>query len=117
MSCEGNVKAKVVPEPDNPHNKDAISVVLDFGHEWTKIGYIAKELAKFLHPLLKQCSITNVLLKYINFRTSYLTVGFYATIQITRKGQWEKAVLKASKRVMRGHLLTSTLFEVLESSE
>ena len=97
---EGNVKAKIAPESDNPYDKDAISVMLDYGHEWSKIGYIAKELTKFLHPLLKQGFITNVSLKHINFKTSYLKVGFYATIQITRKGQWENSVLKASKRVM-----------------
>ena len=74
--------------------------MLDDGHEWSKIGYIAKELTKFLHPLLKHGFITNVSLKHIKFRASYLKVGSYATIQITRKGQWENAVLKASKRVM-----------------
>lgn len=99
ISREGNVNAKIVPETDNAYDKDAISVMLDYGHEWSKIGYIAKELTQFLHPLLKQDLITNVSLKHINFRTSYLKVGFYATIQITRKGQWENAVLKVSKRV------------------
>ena len=71
-----------------------------------KIGYIAKELTQFLHPLSK-CGyryLTNVSLKHIKFRTSYLRPGFYATIQITRKGQWEKSVIKASKRVMYGHV-------------
>ena len=100
ISHEGNVKAKIVPEIDNPYDKDAISVMLEYGNEWSKIGYIAKELTKFLHPLLKHGLITDVSLKHINFRTSYLKVGFYATIQITRKRQWENAVLKASKRVM-----------------
>ena len=100
ISREGNVNTKIVPEPDNAYDKDAISVMLDYGHEWSKIGYIAKELTRFLYPLLKQGLITNVSLKHINFRTSYLKVGFYATIQITRKGQWENAVHKASKRVM-----------------
>lgn len=90
ISREGNVNAKIVPETDNAYDKDAISVMLDYGHEWSKIGYIAKELTQFLHPLLKQDLITNVSLKHINFRTSYLKVGFYATIQITRKGQCQR---------------------------
>ena len=97
---ERNVEAKIVPESDNPYDKNAIAVMLDYGHDWSKIGYIAKELTKFLHPLLKCGFITNVSLKHINFRTTYLRVGFYATIQVTRKGQWENSVIKASKRVM-----------------
>lgn len=97
---ERMVKAKIVPESDNAYDKNAIAIMLDYGHDWIKIGYIAKELTQFLHPLLKCGYITNVLLKHIKFRTSYLRPGFYATIQITRKGQWENSVIKASKRVM-----------------
>lgn len=94
------VKAKIVPEIDNAYDKNAIAVMLDYGHGWVKIGYIAKELTQFLHPLLKCDHITSVSLKHINFRTSYLRAGFYATVQITRKGQWENTIIKASKRVM-----------------
>lgn len=97
---ERNVLANIVPESDNPYDKHAIAVMLDYGQDWSKIGYISKELTRFLHPLLKHCLITNVSLKHINFRTNYLRVGFYATIQVTRKGQWENSVIKASKRVM-----------------
>lgn len=97
---ERNVLANIVPESDNPYDKHAIAVMLDYGQDWSKIGYISKELTRFLHPLLKRGFITNVSLKHINFRTNYLRVGFYATIQVTRKGQWENSVIKASKRVM-----------------
>ena len=97
---ERNVLAKIVPESDNPYDKHGIAVMLDYGQDWSKIGYISKELTRFLHPLMKCGFITNVSLKHINFRTNYLRVGFYATIQVTRKGQWENSVIKASKRVM-----------------
>ena len=84
ISLADNVKAKIVPESHNSYDKDAIIVMLDYGHEWSKIGYIAKELTKYLHPLLQRGLTTNVSLKHIKFRTSYLKVGFYATIQLTR---------------------------------
>ena len=35
---ERDVKAKIVPESDNPYDKHAIAVMLDYGHDWSKIG-------------------------------------------------------------------------------
>ena len=40
-----------------------------------------------------------VTVKHIKFRTSYLKVGFYITINITRKGEWEPEVIRATKKV------------------
>ena len=96
---KGDVNAKIVPENNNQHDKNAIAVMLRFAQEWKKVGYIARELTQFLHPLLKQDKITNVCLKHIKFRATYQKVGFYATIEITRRGAWEQSVVKASKKV------------------
>ena len=94
-----DVNAKLVPESNNKYDKNAIAVMLGFGNEWNKVGYIPTELTQFLHPLLNHNKITNVSLKHIKFRTTYQKVGFYATIEITRRGAWEQSVVKASKRV------------------
>ena len=96
---KADVNAKIVPESSNQHDKNAIAIMLGFDNEWKKVGYIARELTQFLHPLLKHDNITNVSLKHIKFRTTYQKVGFYATIEITKRGTWEPSVVKASKRV------------------
>ena len=33
------------------------------------------------------------------FRTTYLKVGVYITINLTRKGEWEPEVIRAVKKV------------------
>lgn len=63
---KGMVKAKTVPEIDNVFDKNTIAVMLEYGQNWVKIGYVAKELAQFLHLLLKCGNITDGLLKHIN---------------------------------------------------
>lgn len=44
---KGHVNAKIVPKNNNQHDKNAIAVMLGFGNEWKKIGYIARELTQF----------------------------------------------------------------------
>ena len=41
------MNAKIVPESSNQHDKNAIAVMLGFGNEWKKVGYIARELTEF----------------------------------------------------------------------
>lgn len=66
--------------------------------EYRKVGYLAHELTQYLHPLLKDPSL-EVSVNKIRFRTTFLMIYFYLTINITRKGLWEKAVFKASFKV------------------
>ena len=73
--------------------------MLDYGHEWSKIGYIAKELTKFLHPLLKQGYITNVSLKHINFKTSYLKLGFMRQSKLQEKDNGKIQYSKRAKEL------------------
>ena len=47
---KGDVNAKIVPENNNLHDKNAIAVMLGFAHEWKKVGYIARELTQFFVP-------------------------------------------------------------------
>ncbi len=60
------------------------------------VGYIAKELTKYLHPVL---STLKVDLNKIKFCTTFLRIGFYITIDITKNGAWEDEVVWASKYV------------------
>lgn len=92
------VLAKLVVEPDNPYDKNSIAVYIMSSEEYQKVGYIARELTKFVHPLLKDPS-TEVNVKRIRQDATYQMVGFYLTIEITKKGVWEKEVIIASRKV------------------
>ena len=94
-----SVIAKIEGEPENEHDSNAIAVFIDYGSGWAKIGYIAKELTRFIHPLLKTHSVISIDVKHIKFCIVYSRVGYYITINVTRKGQWEEKVIRASKKV------------------
>lgn len=85
-------------EPDNLHDQNAIAVYIMASSNYKKVGYIARELTKFVHPLLSDPSL-EVSVNKIRFSTTFLMIGFYLTIDIARKGVWEKAVVKASSKV------------------
>ena len=87
------VYAKLQAEPENIHDKSAIAVYLMSLSDYEKVGYIASNLTRYLHPLLKDPSL-EVSVKNVRFCTTFLMIGFYVTINITKRGQWEKQVIK-----------------------
>ena len=94
-----NVHAKVFAEPENPHDSKAIAVAIKYAEDWVKIGYIPAELTQYLHSVWDSGQEVNATVKHIKFRTSYWKIGHYITVNLTKRGQWEKAVMKAAKRV------------------
>lgn len=94
---EQEVVAKLQPEPDNEHDENAIAVHINIGSDWNKVGYIARELTRELHPLIENSNI-KVNVARIRFRVNYLLVGYYITLNISKKGPWSKKVVKASKK-------------------
>ena len=92
------VHVMIKSEPENENDQNAIAVLLDYEDGWKTVGYIAKELTCYLHPLLESDRIS-VTIAHIRFRVTYLLVGYYLTINITRKGQWPTKVITASKSV------------------
>ena len=92
------VFVKLVKEPKNPHDKNAIAVHLMSSSDYNKVGYLASELTQFVHPLLEDPSL-DVSVNKIRFCTTYLMIGFNLTITITKRGLWEKSVIKASRKV------------------
>lgn len=96
---KGTVDAKVEPEPFNKYDSNAIVISLKYEQNWEKIGYIASELTKYVHQAMQNGSLTAVKIKHIKFRTTYMKVGFYVTLELTKRGEWDCAVCKASKKV------------------
>lgn len=96
MEANRPVFADLVHEPDNTHDPNAIAVYISFEGDYEKVGYLPRELTCFVHPLLQKPEL-DVQVKKIRFRTSYLRVGFYLTLDITKNGAWDDVVVAASK--------------------
>ncbi|CAH3121948.1 unnamed protein product [Porites lobata] len=80
-----DVQAQLQPEPENDYDQNAIAVLINCGSGWNKVGYIAKELTSDIHPIIERNNI-KVTVARIRFRVNYLLVGFYVTLNITKKG-------------------------------
>lgn len=94
-----DVAVRLRPEPNNINDGNAIAIDMDYGSDWKVVGYIAKELCYYLHPLLAADDIVNVYVEHIVFRVDFLKYGFYPKIMITRRGQWDQNVVRKSKSV------------------
>lgn len=93
------VSAMLLPEPENEFDKDAIAVHIDYGQGPSFIGYIPRELTKYIHPLLEPGQIREVKVADIRFRTQFKKFGLYIKLLITRVGRWEPFVVRASLSV------------------
>ena len=98
MDNNRHVFVDLQPEHYNTHDPNAIAVYVMSQDDFEKVGYIPRELTCFVHPLI-QAGDVEVSVKNICFRTNYLRVGFYLTINITKTGLWDDAVVRASKNV------------------
>ena len=98
LASAHHVQVALKPELENEYDKNAISVLLDYGCGWKVVGYIARELTSYFTPLINSNSI-KVTIARIRFRVNCFLIGYYLTINITRKGMWCPKVISASKKV------------------
>ncbi|XP_070534505.1 uncharacterized protein [Ptychodera flava] len=93
------VKACLRPDPSNKFDKDAIAVDLDVGNGWQHIGFIPSELTRYVHKPFTEGKLS-VVVDHIRFRTTWMLVGFYVKITITKvHSMWENYVVMKSKKV------------------
>lgn len=85
-------------EPHNAYDENAIGVYLQTDVDFELVGYIASELTKYVKPCLMDPEF-KANIKSIRFRTTYMLVGFYLTVELTKRGMWHKDVVKASKSI------------------
>ncbi|KXJ08396.1 hypothetical protein AC249_AIPGENE15539 [Exaiptasia diaphana] len=96
---DNNVQLRIVPEPDNEKDKNAISVQVNFSDEWHHVGYIASELTGYVHNILQSDLLISSQIQHIKFRVHFYRPGFYMKLLLTRQGSWEPFVLQRSKQV------------------
>lgn len=85
-------------EPDNVYDRNAIAVYIMSDDTFKKVGYIASELTRFVHPHLRDTSFSASVLQ-IKYRTTFQLMGHYMSISLTKKGLWHNQVVRASKNV------------------
>lgn len=87
------VEVKVEPEPTNPFDAKAIQVKCKVDGEWKRIGYLVSEVLDEVHKALNTNRIVSVDFEWIKLIVVWRTPGWYAGVNITRKGEWSKTVL------------------------
>lgn len=95
-----NVDVKLVPEPNNPYDSQAISFQCLVNQSWKIIGYVIRELCEYIHDAIAKHSIVEARLSWVKYKVIRTTgPGYYAAVNIIRKGQWPSIVRKCSNTI------------------
>lgn len=91
------VPVRLVPEPDNPYDSRAINFQCELNKKWKIIGYVVKELCDAVHEALSENKIVSTEFAWVKYKVLHTTgPGYYAAIDITRKGNWPPRVHSCS---------------------
>lgn len=87
------VPVKMVPEPTNPFDSRVISFQCELDKQWCIIGYVIKELCDSVHCAITSESIVSCNFAWVKYKVLNTTgPGYYAAINVTRKGYWPPIV-------------------------
>lgn len=87
------VPVKPEPEPNNPFDSRAVAFQCQLGKKWCTIGYVIKELCDSVHDAISSDSIICSKFAWVKYKVVKKTgPGFYAAIDITRRGTWPPIV-------------------------
>lgn len=91
-----DVTLKLVPEPDNKYDPKAICFKCKLHNDWMAIGYVVSELCEEVHSAFSSNSIVSVEFAWVKYKLWKKAPGYYAAINITRKGEWSKKIKNCS---------------------
>lgn len=90
------VKARMLPEPNNPVDAKAIAfqILTETENKWERVGYA-------LHREILAKNIVAVELEWIKFITHWhhSNPGWYCGIKITKKGLWDNNVMRCKSTI------------------
>lgn len=94
------VPVKLLPEPLNPVDKDAVAFMCELNGEWKQIGYVVREALSDVNEGLKKQLIVDTKFNWVKYITSWKRSGpgWYAGIDVTIKGRWSAAVRNSGSR-------------------
>ena len=72
-----------------------MSFQCQLNNSWNVIGYVVRELSDYVRDAILSQDIVATKFSWVKYKVIRTTgPGFYAAINITRKGQWAPAVCK-----------------------
>ena len=94
----GRLSVKFTPEPKKKtFNSRAIAFVCLIDGHWCRISYVLNEIPEEIHQTLTTNEILSVKFSWVKYIThwSHSGPGFYAGMDVTKKGYWSSAVVRA----------------------
>lgn len=93
-----DVPVRIVPEPENQYDAQAIAFQCKVDGEWSRIGYIVREALHHVHQALAQRRIIYVKFAWIKYLVVWMRSGpgFYAGIKIAVNGEWPAEVCRCA---------------------
>ena len=90
-----DVPVRLQLEPDNPVDSDAIAFQCHVHSVWERVGYVVQEVLAEVHDAMKKHEIISVKFSWVKFRLCWSRCGpgFYAGVNISKKGSWSRACL------------------------
>ena len=100
LSKGETVPVKLLPEPLNPVDTQAVAFICELNGEWRQIGYVVQEALSDVNEALKKQLIVDTRFNWVKYITSWKRSGpgWYAGIDITVKGQWSAALRSVASR-------------------
>ena len=100
LSKGETVPVKLLPEPLNPVDTQAVAFICKLNGEWKQIGYVVREALNDVNEGLKKKLIADTKFNWVKYITCWKRSGpgWYAGIDITIKRQWSAAVRNSASR-------------------
>ena len=88
------VPVNIFHEPSNRYDSRAMAFKCWIRDEWKRIGYVVKETLDAVHNAKDRSEITDVSFKWAKYLVTWSRSGpgFYAGINISKRGQWPREV-------------------------
>ena len=87
-----SVPVRIMPEPENIYDSKAIAFQCFHKGTWQRIGYVVAELCDEVLSAINDGDIVSVKFAWVKFKFLKTRPGYYASISITRSGEWSHAV-------------------------
>lgn len=88
------VPVRILPEPENPMDRNAVAFQCFVDNIWHKFGYAVREVTDELQTAIANNLIRNAQFKAVRY-ICRCAPGFYAAVDITKNGVWSQNVVRA----------------------
>ena len=90
-----SVPVKLLPEPTNHYDPNAIAFQCLHQNNWKTFGYVVSEVCEEVLDAIERGCIISVEFVWVKYKLWKQSPGFYAAVRITRKGEWSHKVKKS----------------------